>query len=293
MFNNGVEFIISNEYKLIIPLLDVSKCNIELFNTNTINEWNLFIKAFDIGFENAIKSLNKKKYKTTTNNNLFIKVPYNYNSCIWDNYPDLYNCSGSQVELYLQKTKSKLSNIYIRTSPFQYLINCKVTPETFQNLSISNYSLLTEILINNGETSSIIWCAIACWWNYSTEPCIQTYTKLVSYGRFGTCTEQQILGKEKNTSILDDNNSNILIKILNEYCCPKIYDRCNWFMILHARAKINSMFEVLSWINNNKDNVNWDEDLISDTPNFAFNECYEEYDKNPVILNEIGKRFIN
>ena len=110
---------------------------------------------------------------------------------------------------------------------------------------------------------------------------------------FGTCREQQIIGKEKNIAVLIDDNTSILIKIINDYCCPKIYDRCNWFIMLHARAKLNSITELLVWINNNKNNVKWDEDLLSDTPSFAFNECYEEYINNPVILHEVGKRFIN
>lgn len=286
----SIDFVISRDYKLIIPLLDVNKCNIELFDNNIINEWKTFINTFNDDFEKSIKKI-KKNYKSIEKNNFLIKIPYNYNKCTWDNYPDLYNCSGDKVLLFLEKTKNKLSDIKIKTSPSQSLIDCNITPETFQNLSISNFSKLTQILINNGETNANIWCAVACWWNYSTEPTVQTILKFEPNRAIPTWINTEQIGKNLISNDILIENDDLWIFILNEYCCEKIFKRCNWFLMLHARAIINNSIKVLDWINNNIKNIIWDADLLSDTPSFAFNECYEYYN-NEIMLQELGRRFI-
>ncbi len=292
LFKAGVSFVISYDNKLIIPQLDVNECDISLFTPNTLNEWNVFCNSFNDTFDKAVKKI-QKKYKTTINNNLFIKIPYNYKSCIWENFPNLYNCDGNKVLLFLEKTKFNLSNIYIKTSPFQSLINCNITPETFLNLSVTNYSQLVKILIENNETNSTIWCAIACWWNYFTEITNDTYSEQNISGGFGTWIQKNIHQKhEQENHNLYINNDDELLFILNKYCCPKIYNRCNWFIMLHYRAITNDSIKLINWINENKKNVIWDEDLISDTPSYAFNNCYNYYLDNECILNETKKRFI-
>lgn len=291
LFEKGIQFIISNEYKLIIPQLDINKCNIDLFDKNTINEWRLFVNKFDDDFDKAVKKLKRKKYKIIQKYNLFIKIPYDYKSCIWENHPDLYNCTGDQVLLYLEKTQLKLSDIFIRTSPNQHLVNCNITPETFPNLSISDYTKLVEIMIKNDETNITIWCSIACWWNYSTQTVIQSVLERKP-GIIENWIEKNENRKKDITTELSFKNDEIWIKILNNYCCPKIFTRCNWFLMLHSRAKLNGSTEVINWISEHKKNVIWDEDLLSDTPNFAFNECYEYYLDNEIIINELGKRFL-
>ena len=289
---NGISFIISREYNLIIPQLDVSKCNIESFDIHTIPAWKTFVQTFDGDFTTAIQKLKKKKYPITENNKCMIKIPYNYTSCIWENSPDLYNCTGEQVLCYLEKTQYKLSELCIRVSPSHPLVDCNITPETFLNLSISNYARLSEIMIANGETNPMIWCAIACWWNYSTETATNTFLKRTINGPVETYTETDEIRKRETTTVNDVlENDDLWIKILNEYCCPKIYSRCNWFLMLHARININKSCKGMQWINENKENIVWDEDLLSDTPSYAFNECYTYYD-NPFIANELGKRFI-
>ena len=288
----SIDFIISRDYKLIIPLLDVNKCNIDLFDNNILNEWIEFINSFDDEFEKSIKKIKNKKYKTIEKNNFLIKIPYNYNKSIWFNYPDLYNCSGDKVLLYLEKTKYKLSDIMIRTSPSQTLVDCNITPETFQNLSISNYSKLTQILIENEETNVNIWCAIACWWNYLTDTHTQSILVYEPKRAVPTWIETNQIDKKIINNIIINKNDDILIQILNTYCCEKIFKRCNWFLMMHARAIINNSTEILCWINNNIEKIVWDADLLSDTPSYAFNECYEYYN-NEFIIQELGKRFIN
>ena len=293
LFNDGVSFVISYSDKLIIPQLDVNECDISLFTPNTLNEWKLFCNSFNDTFDNAVKKI-KKKYNTTINNDIFIKIPSNYNSCIWYNYPNLYNCDGDKVLLYLEKTKSKLSDVYIKTSPFQCLINCNIRPETFLNISITNYSQLVKILIENGETNFTIWCSVACWWNYFTQTTNQTYYEQKFINNFGRWSQENINlkqeQKQEDSYNVDDDDE--LIFILNNYCCPKLYKRCNWFLMLHSRAIISESSKLLNWINENKKNVIWDEDLISDTPSYAFNNCYNCYSDNEYILNETKKRFI-
>lgn len=291
-FKVGTEFIIERHYNLIIPQLDISKCNIELFNNKTINKWKEFTNTFNIGFEEAIKKIKKGKYKIIEKK-LFIKVPYGYRNNIWDNYPDLYNCDGNQVLLFLEKTQNKLSDIYIRTSPTEGIINCKITPENFPNLSICDYQRLTEILIKNGETSPTIWCAIACWWNYSINPIINKIHIIKVVGSVGSLLNVEQVEKKQEIINHEIENEDILIEILNTYCCPKIYSRCNWFLMLHSCVKKNEFIKVTNWINENKKYVEWDEDLLNDTPSNAFNETYEDYKDNKLILKELGRRFIS
>lgn len=289
LFNNGLSFVVSRDYKLIIPQLDVSKCDIKLFTPNTLNEWDLYCNSFNGQFDDALKLLLKKKYNVTYNNNIFIKIPYNFVGCIWDNYPDLYNCDGEQVLLYLEKTQSKLSDVYIKTSPFQCLINCKITPETFINLSVHNYSEMVRILTHNGETNPIVWCSIACWWNYISETTSQNYSEQVVSGGYGTWMQKTVnMKQELVTDVI--NNDDMLLHILNTYCCPKLYTRCNWFLMLHSRAESAIL---LDWINNNKTSVVWDDDLISDTPSYAFDNSYHYYIDNNVVMNEYEKRHMN
>ncbi len=261
LFKKGLFFIISYDDKLVIPHLDVSKCNIKLFNNNTINEWKQFIHTFGSNFTDIVKIIKEKKYQFVIKNNMSVKIPYGYKTCIWETYPDLYNCNGEQVLLFLEKTRSCLSNIYIRTSAYQYLVEHDICPDTFINLNISDYKKLVEILIENGEKSVVVWCSIVCWWNYRSE------------------------------SI--KNNEDICINILNNYCCPKLFSRCNWFLLLHSQAKINDSTKILSWVSENKHKVLWDEDLLSDTPKHAFNECYRYYNNIEIFNNEIKKRNID
>ncbi len=291
LFKDGLSFVINFGDKLIIPQLDVNECDINLFTPNTLNEWKKFCNSLNDTFDKAVKKI-EKKYNTTINNDIFIKIPNNYNGCIWENYPNLYNCDGDKVLLYLEKTKSKLSDVYIKISPFQCIINHNITPETFLNLSINNYSQLVKILIENKETSFTIWCAIACWWNYFTQTTNQTYYEQKVINSFGGWIEENINLKQEQELSSIVNNDNELIFILDNYCCPKLYKRCNWFLILHSRAIINESSKLLDWINENKKNVIWDEDLISDTPSYAFNNCYNYYLDNECILNETKKRFI-
>jgi len=304
LFENqpGLSFIINAEDNLIIPYLDVAKCNIEMFNNETINEWHLFCKNLDGTFKDVKKKIQKYK-PTEKKNNILIKIPCNFKGCIWKNYPDLYNCNGEQTLLYLEKTRSKLSDLYIKTSASDYVISCCITPETFSNLSISNYSKLVDILIANGETNSTIWCAVACWWNYSNQLSNQKYTQILKDGILKNGVIQNYIEKyelrkkgidelkthEMHVDLFD--NDDEWIKILNEYCCPKLYIRCNWFLMIHARAIINNSEKLINWINVHKNNIVWDEDLLSDTPSYAFNECYHYYD-NQYISNELGRRFL-
>lgn len=290
LFESGLSFIISIEYNLIIPQLDVSKCNIELFNNNTLIEWKLFCDSFDGEFNDVLKKI--KKYKTIKSENLFIKIPRGYTSSIWHNYPDLYECNGDQILMYLEKTQSKLSDIFIKISQFQSIINCRITPEIFSNLSISDYSRLTKILIDNGETNPLIWCSVASWWNYSSGITSHIYFETRVYSGIGTCKEKKTTIKQEIINDLLVENEDDLIKILDEYCCPRLFDRCNWFLMVHARAIINGSTKILNWINEHKKYVVWDEDLLSDTPSYAYNECYKYYSDNIYILNEHKKRFI-
>jgi hypothetical protein len=168
LFIEGLSFVIIREYNLVIPQLDVSKCNIRIFNNNTINEWKQFINTFGEDFNSVLTLIKTKKYKFIEKNNQFIKIPYGYKKCIWETFPDLYNCSGNQVLMFLEKTQICLKDIYIRTNTRQSIYEFKITPETFVNLNISNYKKLAEILINNGETNTNVWCSVACWWNYAT-----------------------------------------------------------------------------------------------------------------------------
>ena len=72
---NCVEFIISCEYNLIIPYLNVSKCDISSFDVGTINAWKHFVLAFnEDSFDKTVKKIKNKKYKTTEKKNLFIKI---------------------------------------------------------------------------------------------------------------------------------------------------------------------------------------------------------------------------
>lgn len=293
LFEIGLSFCISYENYLIIPQLDVSKCNIEQFTPNTLNEWRQFCNSLNGEFDKVLKNI-KCKYKTEEVKRLLIKIPYNYVGCIWENYPNLYNCDGEQVLLYLEKTKSKLSDMQIKSTLFQPIINCNITPETFLNLSIYDYTKLTKILIENGETSTIVWCAIACWWNYFTEVKNESYlqTGIMVGGaqRWVEKYEHQKIELATNVSHID--NDTDLIYILNEYCCPKLYSRCNWFLMIHSRAIINESMQLICWIEENKKNVIWDEDLLSDTPSYAFNNCYQHYLDNEYMLGELKKRFI-
>jgi hypothetical protein len=213
---------------------------------------------------------------------------------MWENYPNLYNCDGEQMLLYLEKTQCKLSDVQIKSTPFQPIINCNITPETFLNISVHDYSKLTKILMENGETSTMVWCSIACWWNYFTQTTSQSYVQSgVMVGgaeRWVEKSENQKI--EKETDILSIDNDTEWIFILNEFCCPKIFSRCNWFLMLHSRALMNGSIKLIDWINENKKNVIWDADLLSDTSNYAFNNCYEYYLDNEYISAELKKRFI-
>jgi hypothetical protein len=289
LFSNGLVFIISYEYKTIIPTLDVSKCNIELFDITTISNWKKFSNNFGTDFKSVLKLIKTKKYKYIEKTNLFIKNPFMCESCVLETYPDLYECTGQQVLLFLEKTKSRLTDICIRTTPSQYLAEFYVSPETFANLSISNYEKLVEILIKNGELNTTMWCSVACWWNYISGISVQNYTELI--GTDDPIEKFEFRKEEKKNELLFDNDDE-WIKILNTYCCPKIFIRCNWFMMLHARAKINESVKVLNWIEENKQKVVWDEDLLSDTPTYAFNECYKYYLDICIFENELVKRGI-
>ena len=291
MLESGLSFVINSEDKIIIPQLDVSKCDIEMFNSNTLNEWYDFCRNQDGSFCNVKNKLKNYKLVNKQNSSVLIKIPYNFNGCIWKNYPDLYNCDGEQILLFLEKTRSKLSDILIKTSPSEYVITCNITPETFSNLSISNYSKLIEILIENGETNSTIWCSVACWWNYTNQLSNQKYTAILKNGLVQNYVEKYELRKEETHSNFLFDNDDEWIYILNEYCYQKLYIRCNWFLMTHARAILNNSVKVLNWINEHKNNIIWDEDLLSDTPSYAFDECYQYYD-NEYITKELGRRFI-
>jgi hypothetical protein len=290
MFEPGLSFSISHENELIIPQLDVSKCNIEMFTPDTLNEWKTFCKSFSGEFATVLKNIRLRKYKTEDVKRLLIKIPYNYTGCIWENYPDLYNCDGEQVLAYLEKTRSKLSTVQIKSTQFQTVINCNITPETFLNLSIHDYSRLSRILIDNGETSTIIWCSVACWWNYFTEVTAQSY---VQTGVVDSGTERWVerWANQKIEHQKDTDNTDEWIYVLNEFCCPKLYTRCNWFLMIHARAIANKSIQLLNWIDEHKMHIVWDADLLSDTPSYAFNQCYQQYD-NEYISAELKKRFI-
>jgi len=291
-FNNGLSFVLNYSDKLIIPELDISECDINSFTYNTLNEWKIFCNSLNDSFDKVVQKIKKLKYKTTINNNLFIKIPYNFTGCIWENYPNLYNCNGEQVLLFLEKTKTKLSDVYIKTNPFQSIVNSNITPETFINLSINDYLKLTKILIENGETNPTIWCAVACWWNYLTEITNDAYLEQTYSGGFGKWFEKNINQKHESASDSSFDNDDEWIIILNEFCCPKLYTRCNWFLILQSRVISSNSTKLLDWIDKNKQFVVWDEDLLSDTPSHAFNACYQYYNDNECIENELKKRFI-
>ena len=288
LFANGLSFIISLEYNLVIPHLDVSKTNIDLFNSNTINEWKQFIHSFGNDYKTVVKLLKARKYKTIEKTNLTLKIPFGYKTCIWETYPDLYNCSDTQVLLFLEKTQTRLSDIRIKTSPSQTVVEFYVSPETFTNLCMSNYQKLTEILIHNGETNATMWCSVACWWNYSNGLSEQNYIQTTPTGFI----DKHETRKQEISVDSSFENDDTWIKILNDYCCPKLFTRCNWFMMLHARAILNKSVKMLEWIEENKKYVVWDEDLLSDTPTYAFNECYKYYDNIPMFANELIKRGI-
>lgn len=240
---DAISFIYIPSDKVVIPHFDVSKAKMNDINDQFLSLWQQFINEKQQLFNQYDRNISKfinilgLQYNIIINNDYLVMLPPHFTGGLINNFPDLYHATHNQLTEFINKTQMKLNEILIRTSEKQILVNMKLHPTTFLNLSFSD----TRWLIDQAkkQSSKIIWLSIVIWWRY-----------------------------RDNNAVTDDS----LISLLETHCIPDLY-YCNYYVMFYARVLELDNKNLIKWCENHLINVIWDEDLLSDTPSYHLEKC--------------------
>lgn len=229
--------------KLLIPYFDVSKANFEYIDTTFLNVWKNFISYLQMNFKNInkeIELLTSTGYNVTAIHlNEFL--PLGFREGLIYNFPDVLNCTNSQLYLFLNNTGLTLDKFLFRVNEHQSLINTKIHPYNFIHLGINNsYEIVKFAKL---QTSKTIWISIIIWWNYRQ---------------------------------IDNMGEDNFIELIETYCLPNLFN-CDYFIMAYARALESTNSTFIDWFENNKCNIIWDDDLLNDVPSYHLEICKNNF----------------
>jgi len=255
---NAIYFVVVIGDRLIIPCFDVSNCNMKHIDHEFLSNWRSFIHSLQMQFvsvEKSITYLQFNGYHIKWDNDYTTVLPPHWKGGFIYNFPDLYDASSDQIFEFLERSLIDLDDLLIKNNSKHYVVNFKITPETFINLSLCNSARLSKIA-DDQKSSKRIWMSIIIWWKYHD----------------------------------DDISSSDLVEMLEKHCFPDIFRWCNYFIMLYGRAIELKDEKLLSWLNQNMSKVLWDEDLLSDVSTYHIHLCSKQIE-NIQFKREFTRRY--
>jgi hypothetical protein len=256
---NAIYFVVVIGDRLIIPCFDVSRCDMKQIDHEFLSHWRSFIHNLQMQFvsvEKSVTYLQSNGYQIKCDGDYTTVLPTHWKGGFIYNFPDLYDASSDQIFEFLERSLIDLDDLLIKSNSKHFVVNFKVTPETFINLSLNNSSRLAKIA-DDQKSCKRIWLSIIIWWKYH----------------------------DGDTSSVEN-----LVEIIEKHCLPDIFRWCNYFIMLYGRAIELKDDILLSWLNHNMSKVIWDDDLLSDVSTYHMHLCSNSID-NTQFKREFARRY--
>lgn len=245
--------------RLLIPCFNVAKCNLNQVDDCTIANWKKLISRWQSQFETlgqSIDMLTKTGYKIVYADNYSLPLPSRWQGGFVSNFFDFFDASSEQIFEFIELTNISLDSIRIKNFDREHVCNYAPTMHTFINLSFANSQRLANIAIKEQSSQRICMCILA-WWAY---------------------------GKD------DKSTNGEMLEFARQSLYLKSKTRCDYYIMLVTRAQQLENTEMLKWLFNWTEQIVWDQDLLSDLPNFCFEDEILAFVYNDFILQERKSR---
>ncbi len=251
--------------KLFIPNFDVSSVkDYSLISDTFIDDFNKYIDSLIFDTYEELKNHLYSNFNIIEKEKVFIKFPRGFVFGIIHNFPDFYDANENEILSFLHSTRIHPNDIKVRTFR-ELLITRGLTPTNFQYFDITNkYRFVNYIekyyshFISQKLIKPHIWISIVLRWGY------------------------------ENGDLSDHNQ---IIGIIHKYCIPYIFNCDNFIMINVYAHKVNNQ-ALITWMNDNINNIAWDEDLLSDLETFyiRYPDYIQPFYNHPFYLKEYKNR---